>query len=211
VLTLYQGEPRSAVYSEVSERKDLAYLARHTIVAGPIIFPIPEHDLELDPIAEEYAAQAREDEFKNNEGDPLDPGKARDHSLEILQTRPGGFDGVAFLDKAHETIVAVWSAVGSKHLASILPLLTPWCSRQWQHAPPHFVPNQPPSLTRDQLFLNQALPSDDVDLVEVGAWASEKAPPSGFPILWTFAQPRGATEGEATQWKLERVLTYEEL
>jgi hypothetical protein len=180
-------------------------------MAGPIIFPIPEHDLELDPIAEEYAAQAREDEFKAEESDVLDPGKARDHSFEILQTRPGGFDKVAFLEKAHETIVAVWSAVGSKHLASILPLLTPWCGRQWQQVPPHFVPNQPPSLTRDQLFLNQALPSDDVDLVEVGAWTSEKAPPSGFPILWTFAQPRVATEGEAPQWKLERVLTYEQL
>lgn len=180
-------------------------------MAGPITFPIPEHDLELDPIAEEYAAQAREDEFKAKESDVLDPGKARDHSFEILQTRPGGFDGVAFLDKAHETIIAVWSAVGSKHLASILPLLTPWCGRQWQLVPPHFVPDQPSSLTRDQLFLNQALPSDDVDLVEVGAWASEKAPPPGFPVLWTFARARPATDGEAQQWKVERVLTYEQL
>ena len=55
------------------------------------------------------------------------------------------------------------------------------------------------------------MPSDDVDLVEVGAWTSEKAPPSGFPILWTFALPRAATEGEAPQWKLESVLTYEQL
>ena len=82
-------------------------------MAGPILFPIPEHDLELGPIAEEHAAQAREDEFKAKESDVLDPGKARDHSFEILQTRPGGFDGVAFLDKAHETIVAVWSALGA--------------------------------------------------------------------------------------------------
>jgi len=180
-------------------------------VAGPISFPIPDHDLGLDPIAEEHAAEAREDEFKKSENYPLDPAKARDHSFEILQTRPGGFDKVAFLDKAHETIVTVWSAVGSKHLASILPLLTPWCSRQWQQVPPHFVPAQPPSLTRDQLFLNQAMPSDDVDLVEVGAWTSEKRPPSGFPILWTFARLRAATEGEAPQWKLESVLTYEQL
>jgi len=180
-------------------------------VAGPIIFPIPEHDLGFDPIAEDHAAEAREDEFKKSENDPLDAGNAVGHSFEILQSRPGGFDRVAFLDKAHETIVAVWSAVGGKHLASILPLLTPWCGRQWQQAPPHFVPNQPSSLTRDQLFLNQAMPSDDVDLVEVGAWTSEKAPPSGFPILWTFALPRAATEGEAPQWKLESVLTYEQL
>ncbi len=178
-------------------------------MAGPIIFPIPGHDLGLDPIAEEHAAEAREDEFKNSENDPLDAGNAVGHSFEILQTRPGGFDGVAFLDKAHETIVAVWSAVGGKHLASILPLLTPWCGRQWQQAPPHFVPNQPSSLTRDQLFLNQAMPSDDVDLVEVGAWTSEKAPPSGFPILWTFAQPRAVTEGDAPEWKLESVLIYQ--
>jgi hypothetical protein len=150
-------------------------------VAGGNLFPIPERDLELDPIAEEHAAEAREDEFKTEQSEVLDPGKAAEHSFEILHTRPGGFDGVAFLDKAHETIVAVWSAVGSKQLASIIPPLTPWCGRQWEQVPPHFVPDQPPSLTRDHLFLNQAIPSDDVDLVEVGAWTSEKLPPSGFP------------------------------
>jgi hypothetical protein len=179
------------------------------VAGGSNLFPIPEHDLELDPIAEEYAAEAREDEFKTKQSEVLDAGKAREHSFEILQARAGGFDPVAFLDKALETIIAVWSAVGSQHLASILPLLTPWCSRQWELAPPHFVPDRPPSLTRDQLLLNQAIPSDDVDLVEVSTWTSEELPPSGFPVVWTFAQPREAAQGEGLQWKLESVLIYQ--
>jgi hypothetical protein len=178
-------------------------------VVGGNLFPIPEHDLELDPIAEEYAAEAREDEFKTEQGEPLDAGRAREHSFEILQTRAGGFDRVAFRDKALETIIAVWSAVGNRQLASILPLLAPWCSRQWQRVPPQFLPVQPPSQTRDRLALGQAIPGDDVDLVEVITWSSEELPPSGFPVVWTFAQPRMAAEGEVLQWKLESVLIYQ--
>ncbi|MDQ6883873.1 MAG: Tim44 domain-containing protein [Candidatus Dormibacteraeota bacterium] len=131
------------------------------------------------------------------------------HSFEILRAREGGFDQAAFVEKTLEMIASIWTAVGTGNLGSIRPLLAPWCSRQWEQAPPHFVPAHPPSLRIEQLTLLQAIPGDDVDLVEVGIWTPEGHPPLGFPVVWTFARPRGPG-GDAAEWKLELVRRYEE-
>ena len=85
-----------------------------------------------------------------------------------------------FLENALEMITSVWTNVGTGSLASIRPMLTPWCSHQWEQALPRFVPVHPPSLAIDHLSLDRAVPGDDVDVVEVSILPPEGQPRAGF-------------------------------
>ncbi len=130
------------------------------------------------------------------------------HSFEILQGREGGFDGARFLEIALDMITSVWTHVGTGAVASTRPMLTRWCRSQWEQAAPQFVPVHPPRLTIDQLSLDQAIPGDDADVVEVSIWTPDGQPPQGFPKVWAFARSR-APGTNSMQWELESVRLYE--
>lgn len=169
---------------------------------------------EMSPFRLESLYRYYRDLGEESSATPLDPlseyidaeqtRQAIEHSFEILQAREGGFDKAVFLQKALDIITSVWTATGIGNVGSVGPLLTPWCSRQWEQAAPRFLAAQPPTMTTEQLSLEQAILGDDVDLVEVRVGTLEGRLPQGFPEVWAFARPR-VPGGDAPDWRLESV------